>query len=73
MQLYPKWPRGKLKNGYTKDEKGNKIKDKDGKPIYEDIKVPGRDLGAMISILTVAVQQLTDKVEALEAKWSQKT
>jgi hypothetical protein len=58
---------------YTKDEKGNKIKDKDGKPIYEDIKVPGRDLGAMISILTVAVQQLTDKVEALEAKWSQKT
>jgi hypothetical protein len=58
---------------YTKDEKRNKIKDKDGKPIYEDIKVPGRDLGAMISILTVAVQQLTDKVEALEAKWSQKT
>lgn len=29
---------------------------------------PGRDLGAMISILTVAVQQITDRLEKLEKK-----
>jgi len=32
------------------------------------IEEPGRNLGAMISILTVAVQQLTARIEGLEAK-----
>jgi len=46
---------------------------KDGKSIVEKVKVgevdePRRDLGAMISMLTVAVQQLTARIEKLEKK-----
>lgn len=37
-------------------------KDKDGKEIVED----GRDIGAMVSILTKAVQELTERIEVLE-------
>jgi hypothetical protein len=33
---------------------------------YED--KPGRDIGNMVSILTVAIQQLTERIETLEAK-----
>ena len=41
-----------------------KSKDKNDNTIEED----GRDLGAMVSVLTVAVQQLTNRLETLEAK-----
>jgi hypothetical protein len=41
-------------------------KDKDGKSVMVDVKTERRDLGAMISMLTVAVQQLTERVEKLE-------
>ena len=34
----------------------------DGKDVFEE----GRDLGAMVSILTTAVQQLLERVEAIE-------
>lgn len=37
-------------------------KDKDGKKITEDC----RDIGAMVSILTKAVQELTERIEVLE-------
>jgi hypothetical protein len=37
-----------------------------GKDVVTEIIEPGRDLGAMISILTVAVQQLAARVEELE-------
>lgn len=40
-----------------------KVKDANDNVIEQD----GRDLGAMISILTVAVQQLTDRIEKLES------
>lgn len=36
-------------------------------PETETVEEEGRDLGAMISILTVAVQQLTDRITKLEA------
>ena len=32
----------------------------------EDVSEEGRDLGAMVSILTTAVQQLLERVEAME-------
>jgi hypothetical protein len=39
------------------------------KPVFgEEVEEEGRDLGAMISILTVGIQQLTQRVEALEKK-----
>lgn len=38
-------------------------KDKDGKEIVEE----GRDIGAMVSILTKAVQELDDRLIKLEA------
>lgn len=34
----------------------------------ERTEVPGRDIGAMVSMLTVAVQQLTARIEELEKK-----
>jgi hypothetical protein len=37
-------------------------KDKDGKKITEDC----RDIGAMVSMLTKAVQELTERIEVLE-------
>lgn len=30
----------------------------------------GRDIGAMVSVLTVGIQQLVERVEALEEKWN---
>ena len=36
--------------------------------ITEEIVEEGRDIGAMVSVLTVAVQQLLDRVEALETQ-----
>lgn len=44
-----------------------------GRPRKDKVKIgeedePGRDLGAMISILTVAVQQLVERIEKLEKK-----
>ena len=36
--------------------------------LEEEVEEDGRDLGAMISILTVAVQQLTERIEQLESK-----
>jgi len=46
------------------------IKNKDGKEefISEIVMEEGRDLGAMISMLTVAVQQLLERIEILEKK-----
>jgi hypothetical protein len=36
-------------------------------PIMEEITEDGRDLGAMLSILTVGMQQIIDRLERLEA------
>jgi hypothetical protein len=47
-----------------KEDRGEK--DKDDKPVLTETCEDGRDLGAMISMLTVAVQQLTERVEKLE-------
>lgn len=41
-------------------------KDEKGKVVRGERSEDGRDLGAMISMLTVAVQQLTDRIEKLE-------
>jgi len=52
-----------------KDEKGKAIKNEDGEIEQEYVgtqETKGRDLGAMISILTKAVQELTQRVEDLE-------
>ena len=49
----------------VKDDKG---KDKIVKKYREPVQEMGRDLGATISLLTVAVQQLVDRVEVLEKK-----
>jgi len=51
------------------DGKSGKIsKDKRGRPRFQDVSAPGRDLGATISMLVVAVQQLADQVAHLENK-----
>lgn len=39
-----------------------KHKDKTGKEVVEDV----RDIGAMVSMLTKAVQELTERIEVLE-------
>ena len=58
----PKFAQYKQVREYSKmDNDGNKI-------ISSSIETDERDLGAMISMLTVAVQQLTTKVEFLESK-----
>jgi hypothetical protein len=52
-----------------KDSKGKAIKNKDGEIEQEYIETQetkGRDLGAMISILTKAVQELSDEVDKLK-------
>lgn len=36
--------------------------------VEREVEEDGRDIGAMVSVLTVAVQQLLDRVEALEAQ-----
>lgn len=43
-------------------------KDAENKPILEDTIEEGRDLGAMISMLTVAVKQLSERLEKVEKK-----
>ena len=48
-----------------KDEEGN---DKTERVKIDERTIPGRNLGAMISILTVAVQQLTKENEELKAR-----
>lgn len=43
------------------------IKDKNNKLIFgNEVEEEGRDIGAMVSILTVAIQQITQRLEALE-------
>jgi len=42
--------------------------DFDTMPKFAISKNGGRDLGAMISMLTVAIQQLTKRIETLEKK-----
>jgi len=54
-----------LKEGYEFDTTDGKFY-KLGKVTNTETVKEGRDLGAMISMLTVAVQQLTERVEALE-------
>jgi len=57
----PELARKKVKGLKNKtDVGGNPIKDKDGIITTEKFEEDGRDLGAMISILTVAAQQLTE-------------
>jgi hypothetical protein len=41
-------------------------KDKDGKAVLTEVVTEERNLGAMISMLTVAIQQLTERIEKLE-------
>lgn len=54
---------------YILDEKGRPKKDVNKKPIFDKPRVEERrDIGAMVSILTVGMQQLTQRVEALEKK-----
>ncbi len=50
-----------------KDSTGKPVKDRIGKIQFkETTEVDGRDIGAMVSILTVGIQQLLQRVEALE-------
>ena len=53
----PSAPKSQIQSSEVKSKKGDKTVEEDG-----------RDLGAMISVLTVAVQQLTNRLEILEAK-----
>ena len=50
------------------DKSGKVILDNQGQEKFTDEPADGRDIGAMVSILTVGVQQLIDKIEALENK-----
>jgi hypothetical protein len=50
------------------DEKGEPILNTDGSQLYDLKEVDGQDIGNMMSMLTVAVQQLTDRIEKLETK-----
>jgi hypothetical protein len=58
----------RLKEGIKVDEKTGELYTQEStvqKTVIAE--TPGRDLGAMISVLTRAVQQLTERIEALEA------
>jgi len=60
-------PKKRLKEGVKLDSKTGEFYTQTStveKTVIAEI--PGRDLGAMISVLTKAVQQLTERIEALE-------
>lgn len=48
------------------NEKGKVILDENGHEKFTDEPADGRDIGAMVSILTVGVQQLLGRIEELE-------
>ena len=56
-----------LKPGVKLDEKTGELYTQTETTTEQILDTPGRDLGAMVSILTKAVQQLTAEVEALKA------
>jgi hypothetical protein len=61
-------PKKRLKEGVKLDPATGELYTQESTEIEHVIsEEPGRDIGAMVSILTRAVQQLTAKVEALEA------
>ena len=51
-----------------KDIKLTRVKEENGREIKEVTVTQGRDIGAMITMLTVAIQQIADRLEKLEAK-----
>jgi hypothetical protein len=65
----PDFARTKLKVAHAKNIKAYDMKSKSKQISFsEEVEEEGRDLGAMISIITVGIQQLTQRVEALEKK-----
>jgi hypothetical protein len=51
-----------------KEIKLTSVKEEGGREVKEVIVTQGRDIGAMVTMLTVAIQQLLDRLEKLEAK-----
>jgi len=51
-----------------KEIKLTRVKEGGGREVKEVIVTQGRDIGAMVTMLTVAIQQLLDRLEKLEAK-----
>jgi len=63
----PAFARKTIRTERVVEKKGRK-KGKDEKVQVETVEQEGRDLGAMVSLLTVAVQQLAEKVQRIEEK-----
>lgn len=63
----PVFARKTIRTERVVEKKGRK-KGKDEKVQVETVEQEGRDLGAMVSLLTVAVQQLAEKVQRIEEK-----
>lgn len=59
---------GALKAGVKKDDTTGEFYLEETVMVDEEVWPEGRDVGAMVSLLTRAVQQLSDRIEALEAK-----
>jgi len=49
-----------------KNEQGEPMLNTDGSQLYDLKEVDGQDIGNTMSMLTVAIQQLTDRIEKLE-------